>query len=226
MKKIPFLFLLLASLHSMAQAPEKKPMRLPGFAAKQDRLILNLNWDNWLNASSGIETKAFRSRGFSFLLMNEKVLGQGNMAIGFGLGFSSQNVHSNAFPTYNADRSKTFLTPLTSDYDLNKLSLNYLDAAIEIRCRTDENEARKRLKISVGIKGGILLQSHTKNEDDVVEKVKLYNIKNLNQFQTGIITRIGYGHWGISGYYSLMNLFEDGKGPDVVPVSIGLSYAL
>lgn len=226
MKKTFFLFLLFTSLMAAAQTPEKKPMGIPRFAAKMDRLILNLNWDNWLNAPTGLETKAFRSRGFSFLLMNEKVLGQGNSAIAFGFGFSSQNVHSNAFPTYNADKSKTFLSPLSGDYDLNKLSVNFIDVAFEIRFRSNENENHKRFKISAGIKAGYLVQSHTKYEDDVIGKIKTYNIRNLNKFQYGIIGRIGYGHWGISGYYSLVNLFKDDKGPDVVPVSVGLSYAL
>ena len=226
MKKSLSLLLIFASLNVSAQMIEKKAMKVPGFASKQDRLIVNFNWDNWLDASSGVEIKGFRSRGFSFLIMNEKVFGEGNTAIGFGLGFSSQNVHSNTFPTYNEDKSITYLTPLTGDYDLNKLSVNYIDAALEFRLRTDENESRKRFKFTAGIKGGVLVQSHTKNDDDTVGKVKTYRIKNLNSFQYGLTARIGYGRWGVSGYYSLVNLFETDKGPDVVPVSIGLAYAL
>src|SRR5689334_3091025 len=126
MKKILVLLLISISVASMAQIPEKKAMHIPRFAAKLDRLILNLNLDNWLHTSTGIHVKDFRSRGFSFLLMNEKVLGEGNAAVAFGFGFSSQNVHSNAFPTYNADKSKTYLSPITVDYDLNKLSCNFI----------------------------------------------------------------------------------------------------
>ena len=226
MKKSLFLLLILASWNVSAQMVEKKAMKVPGFASKQDRLILNFNWDNWLDASSGVEVKGFRSRGFGFLLMNEKVLGEGNLAIGFGLGFSSQNVHSNTFPTYNDDKSKTYLTPITTDYELNKLSVNFVDAALEFRFRTNENESRKRFKFAAGIKGGVLVQSHTKYDDDTVGKVKTYRIKNLNSFQYGLTARIGYGRWGVSGYYSLVDLFETDKGPDVVPVSIGLAYAL
>ncbi len=227
MKKVLVLLLVLVSSATIAQTTEKKPLRVPKFAKKDDRLLINFNWDNWMNASTGVEVKGFRSRGFSFLFMNEKVYGKGNFAIGLGLGFSSQNVHSNAFPTYNADGSKTFLSPFPSnlDYDLNKLSCNYIDGALELRFRTNENEAHKRFKVSVGIKGGVLVQSHTKFEDDD-NKIKTYHIKNLNNFQYGLTGRIGYGRWGVSGYYSLMNLFKDGKGPDVVPVSIGLSFAL
>jgi hypothetical protein len=223
MKKISVLFFILFSSAVFAQ--DKKPMKIPKFASKQDRLILSLNWDNWLNTSAGVEVKAFRSRGFSFLMMNEKVYGQGNFAIALGLGFSSQNVHSNAFPTYSADGSKTFLTPLNVDFELNKLSCNFVDAALELRFRTNENQNHKRFKISAGVKGGYLVQSHTKFEDSNM-KVKTYDIKNLNKFQYGVTGRIGYGRWGVSGYYSLVNLFKDGKGPDVIPVSIGISFAL
>jgi len=204
--------------------PEKKPMKIPKFASKQDKLLLNLNWDNWLNTTNA-DVKAFRSRGFSFLLMNEKIYGEGNFAVAWGLGFSSQNVHSNTFPTYNADGSKTYLTPIDSSYDLNKLSCNFIDAAIEFRIRTNENENHKRFKISFGMKGGYLVQSHTKFESGDI-KVKTYDIKNLSKWQYGPIGRIGYGKWGISGYYSLVNLFKDGKGPDVVPVSIGIAFSL
>jgi hypothetical protein len=226
MKKALLLVFVFISIASFAQDAKPK-MKIPKFASKQDKLILNLNWDNWLNTPAGVTTKAFRSRGFSFLFMNEKIYGEGNVALAWGLGFSSQNVHSNAFPTFNADISKTYLVPFPStvEYDLNKLSCNFIDAALEFRYRTDENENRKRFKISVGIKGGYLVQSHTKYEDSE-GKTKTYDIKNLSKFQYGVIARIGYGKWGISGYYSLIPLFKDGKGPDVVPISIGLSYAI
>ena len=226
MKKSLSLLLIFASLNVSAQMVEKKAMNIPGFASKQDRLILNFNWDNWLDASSGVEVNGFRSRGFGFLLMNEKVLGQGNIAIGFGLGFSSQNVHSNTFPTYNDDKSMTYLTPIIGDYDLNKLSVNFIDAALEFRFRTNENESLKRFKFTAGMKGGLLVQSHTKHDNDTFGKVKTYRIKNLNSFQYGLTARIGYGRLGASGYYSLVNLFKTDKGPGVVPVSIGLAYAL
>lgn len=214
-------------LTSASFAQGKKPGAIQKLASKQDRVILNLNWDNWLNTSTGVDVKAFRSRGFSFFFMNEKPFGQGNVALAWGLGFSSQNVHSNTFPEYNADQSKTFLAPFPDSvhYDLNKLSCNFIDAALELRLRTNENENRKRFKFSAGIKGGYLVQSHTKFEDSNT-KIKTYDIRNLNKFQYGVIARIGYGKWGVSGYYSLVNLFSNGKGPDVVPVSIGISLAL
>ncbi len=224
MKNVLVFILVLSSTVSFAQ--EKKQI-IPRLLNKQDRVVLNLNWDNWLNTSTGVDVKAFRSRGFSFLLMNEKIYGKGNFATAIGFGFSSQNVHSNAFPTYNSDGSKTFLSPFTPgvNYDLNKLSCNFIDAAFELRFRTNENKDHKRFKVTAGIKAGYLVQSHTKFEDGDI-KIKTYHIKNLNKFQYGLTGRIGYGKWGVSGYYSLVSLFKDDKGPDVIPVSVGISFAL
>jgi hypothetical protein len=207
---------------SAVNAQDREPVRIPKFGQKEDRMVLNFTWDNWVNASSGIEVKDFRSRGFSFLLMNEKIFGKGNVAIGFGLGFSSQNVHSNVSPTYSPDGSHTYLSPLIAGYDLNKLSCNFVDAALELRLRTNLNEKEKRFKVSLGMKAGYLVQSHTKFEDGN-GKIKTYSIKNLNKFQFGPTARIAYGNWGLNGYYSLVNLFEDGKGPEMVPVSMGIS---
>lgn len=224
MKKNLLLACVLLFTFSFVYAQDKEPVRIPKFGKKEDRLIMNFTWDNWLKTSQGTQVKGFRSRGFSFLLMNEKILGKGNAAIGFGLGFSSQNVHSNTFPTYDPDGSHTFLSPIYGNYDLNKLSCNFLDAALELRFRTNQNEKEKRFKISLGIKGGYLVQSHTKYED-ANGKIKTYDIKNLSKFQYGPTARIAYGNWGLSGYYSLVNLFKDGKGPEVVPVSMGISLA-
>jgi hypothetical protein len=225
MRKNLFLLIVFFISVYLVSAQDKEPIKIPKIGKKEDRLILNLNWDNWINAPQGLEVKGFRSRGFSFLLMNEKIFGNGNFTIGSGIGFSSQNVHSNVFPSYNPDGSYTFLSPVSGDYDLNKLSCNFIDAAVEFRFRTNENESQKRFKISLGMKAGYLVQSHTKYEDSN-GKVKLYGIKNLNKFQYGPTARIAYGTWGISGYYSLVNLFKDGKGPDEVPVSVGISFAM
>lgn len=226
MKKILLIHVaVIFSFTSFAQEKSNNP--IPKIISKQDKLLLNLNWDNWLKTSTGLDVKGFRSRGFSFLFMNEKPFGEGNCAIAWGLGFSSQNVHSNSFPTYNEDGSKTFFSPIssTTDYELNKLSCNFVDAAFEFRLRSNPNEHNKRFKIAAAIKAGYLVQSHTKFETFDI-KMKTYNIKNLNKFQYGLTGRIGYGRWGFTGYYSLINLFKNEKGPELIPVSVGLSYAL
>mgnify|MGYP003377147226 FL=1 len=122
-------------------------------------------------------------------------------------------------------RDRTYIHPLPDsvDYDINKLSLNYLDLALEFRIHSKENESHKRFKLSLGVKGGWLFQDHTKYKDEDM-KSKSYNLDHLNAFQYGLTARMGYSKLGVNGYYALSGIFEKDKGPDLVPFSIGISF--
>lgn len=59
---------------------------------REDKLILNLTSDNWGYRSSSIKSKPLRSRGFSFLLMNERMNKTGNF--GFGSNYAINGYYS------------------------------------------------------------------------------------------------------------------------------------
>lgn len=223
MKKILIFLCLLISFQLSAQ---KKP-DISKVAARSDKMIAGLTFDNWLDLPAGVETDMFRSRGFDLLIMNEKMNTAGTFGLGYGFGFNSQNVHSNAYIYDSTDKSFTGLVPIPDSvsYDLNKLSLNYLNLALELRLRSKPNEKGKSFKFSAGIKGGLLLQSHTKYKDDD-GKFKSHGIHNLNDFQYGLTARLAYGKWGIGGYYSLAGIFKDKKGPELIPYSVGIYTTL
>jgi hypothetical protein len=43
-------------------------------------------------------------------------------------------------------------------------------------------------------------------------------------YRYGVMTRIGFGKFNLTGYYALTSLFEENKGPDIIPFSIGFSF--
>ncbi|MBK5283763.1 MAG: outer membrane beta-barrel protein, partial [Bacteroidia bacterium] len=133
--------------------------KISNWESKQDRFVLDINFDNWDKRPAGVDIKGLRSRGVNTMVMDEKVFGKGNVAFAWGLGFSSQNFHTNGlyFQDDNADTSG--LTPLNIEYDLNKLSLNYIDIPLELRFRTNANAKGKRLKLSTGFKLGFLVNA-------------------------------------------------------------------
>ena len=177
--------------------------------------------------------------------MNEKMNAAGNFGLGYGLGFTSQNVHTDGVLLYDDVTAKTYFqkVPDSLELETNKLSLNFVDVALEFRLRTAENSKGKRWKFNAGVRGSYLLQSHTKYED-INGKVKLYNEKGklthegtmknndwegeyfigLNPFQAGVTGRIGYGNVAASVYYSLVNVFRKDKGPELTPLSIGITF--
>jgi hypothetical protein len=219
-----FLLSLLLSVNLFAQDTIPK-VKVPAIPLREDQLIINLTLDNWSGLPSNVESKPFRSRGFSFLLMTDKVNNSGNLGIGAGVGFMSQNVHTDA---YIADTgSASFLSPIPDSmkYEINKLSSNYITAALELRIRSNENGRGERFKLNIGMIAGFLVQSHVKYEDKY-GKLKTYDIAHLNKFQYGVEARLGYNNVALFGYYSLVPVFKDGKGPEMNPYSIGISFTL
>lgn len=217
------LFLFSSNVFAQDSIPSK--MKVPAIPIREDQIILNFTLDNWSGLPSKAESKPLRSRGFSILLMTDKTNKSGNIGIGIGVGFMSQNVHTDAYIVDTG--SASFLSPIPDSmkYDVNKLSSNFVTAALELRFRSNENSRGNRFKLSIGMIGGILVQSHVKYEDKY-GKFKTYGITHLNKFQYGVEARLGYSNFALYGYYSLVPVFKDGKGPDMNPYSVGIAFTL
>ena len=73
---------------------------------------------------------------------------------------------------------------------------------------------------------GYRLGSKTKQkyeENDKTQKVKDRNDYNLNDFRLNAVVRLGYGDFTVFASYSLTELFEDNKGPELYPFTVGIS---
>ena len=221
MKVKSLLFFLFLSIGAFAQkAIEEKPIikrRNPS-----DKLILGLNNDMWLNAPAGIKPSPF-SPGFNLFYMFDVPFGIGNVGLGWGIGWSCVNLHSNGQVNYAVDSTSSKITtrfvPYPTDYKINKLVCNYIDVPVELRFRTYTS----RFHFAIGMKAGYMVNSHTKEVDDAGKR-KIYRIENLNKFQYGVTARIGVKRISLTAFYSLVPLIEKGKGDDkIVPFSIGIA---
>jgi len=199
---------------------------------KSDRLLLNFHNDLWQSNDTAMTISSY-SPGFDFYVMKNLALGKSKFALAIGLGIGTHNLRSDAMIAYKYDSvSASTLTsfvriPDSINYDINKLSLSYIDIPLELRFKT-ENKKGKAFKISAGFKLGYLINGHTKyrgndftgGTDDV--KYKTFKIKNLEPLRYGAIVRFGYSYFNLYAYYSLTNLFKTEKGPEMYPISIGL----
>ena len=78
----------------------------------------------------------------------------------------------------------------------------------------------------------MLISSHTKYVGEGMSfgtyqdkmKVKHYSVPNINKFRYGVTARFGYGPFNLIAYYSLSKLFEDNLGPELTPISVGISF--
>jgi len=88
-------------------------------------------------------------------------------------------------------------------------------------------------KFAIGIKGGALMNAHTRNKDLESEGGAIINSYVMKEgskrfFNTTRLSaqgRIGWGHFSVFGTYQLTALFKDGQGPEVRPWTVGLTLS-
>ncbi len=245
MKRAPFLLplLILASgLTAQIGLPKDSSKTK---IAKQDYIILNFNWNGWLNAGDRVEVSPF-SRGFEVAVMFDQPLGKSPFALGFGLGLSTENIFTNAFLRNNNDSvawqsiDKT-INPdntTTREWDRYKLGTTLLELPLEVRFRLNPRK-RNTFKITAGFKVGYVVHSKEKYVgpnylfDDQGQKslldetlaMKRDDLFGINKLRYSVYGRIGYGRFALNFQYGLQPFFESGLDADnVIPIQAGFSF--
>lgn len=216
--------LLLEAATLMAQDSDSLTAEPRRYANRgRDRVIIDINTDQWVESIPGVTLKQW-SPGANLYYMADYIFLNSafSLAIGFGLG--STNFHSNASPRPASNGpapETTDLVPFNANatYKTNKMSANYLEMPIELRLRT---RRRTTWRLYGGFKVGYLVNFHTKLKDDS-GKYKEYNTRYIRPYRFGPMARVGIGKINFSAFYSMSSLFEDGRGPEITPFTLGFS---
>lgn len=201
-------------------------------AERIDHIVVDLSHNRFLTVPNGIDQK-HHSIGMSIYGFHDQPINKkSTLSLAIGLGFNASNYHTNGRIAYisNAENViKTVLKPLpeNTSYLVNKLNLNYIDVPVELRIRTmkasTEDERVTNFRLYLGFKAGILVNDHTKYSAGEI-KVKTYRIKNIMDYRYGPTIRIGFKKIALQGFYSLTPVFKEGLGPQMYPISIGLTW--
>lgn len=215
---------LLISLHSQDLKED-----LPG---GRDRLVLDLNWNGWINTPDSINLKWY-GRGINFYFMYDMPFGNSIFSLAPGVGLGTDNIYYDAVVQQDT-MGITHLRPIPGvvPYKNNKINTTYLDVPIELRIRSRPNSKNKSFKLGIGFKAGILLASKTKYVGTGTtfgqlrpdSKIKEFRIPNINKFRYGFTFRVGYGPFNLKAFYSVATLFESGRGPAINALNIGISF--
>jgi hypothetical protein len=132
----------------------------------------------------------------------------------------------------NSTPDSTYLVkiPDSVDYKRSKITLAYLELPLEFRYKS-----KSKFSVALGFKGGFLIGSSTKYVGDGgfstynysvpqvgKSRIKMWGIKNVEQFTYGPTLRIGYRWFNVSAYYMLSTVFNKSRGPEMYPISIGI----
>ena len=191
----------------------------------------SLNGDEeWLRTSPA------KSLHWSFNVFEQKIkLAKNHVGITTGLGFScnSYGLNDNVKITnVNDSTAGDILNRETPDslggfttFTKNKLRATYVRVPVLLEFNTSEDPDRT-FHLAAGVIGGVKISSINKvhyEEDGSKIRKRIANDFNMNQFMLDATVRIGYRDFTLFANYGLTSLFEAGKGPQVYPLTFGIS---
>lgn len=220
MKKVLFLLLIMFSLFREALSQAVSPYDLRNL-----RLQLEITNDIWMNIPENMEIKPL-NRGINLHLLYNHKFGESGFAIAAGPGFSSFNLYTNGIlRTDEAGNSYFWTIPDTITYRRNKLNFTFLEVPIQLSFTTADH-----ISIAIGGKAGMLISDHSKfngadyiNLDPTTDlKVKFHNHPNMMQYRLSAFGMIGYKWINLTCTWHFTDIFEEGTGPDMFPITFGI----
>ncbi|MFA8299393.1 MAG: outer membrane beta-barrel protein [Hyphomicrobiales bacterium] len=184
---------------------------------------IDLFTDIWRELPSGIDARTI-NQGVSVFGMHNTQIGKSDFSVGIGAGITVHNMYTNSEITNIKAPTVVFTKiPDDRDYKRSKVSFTYLDVPLELRYKS-----KGGFKISAGVKVGYLLNSHTKFKGSLVKggatiTQKQSSVANLEAWRFGPTFRIGYKWVDLVGYYQVSSVIQQEKGPQIAPISIGIS---
>jgi len=159
-------------------------------------------------------------------------LGFGTDKIGLvtGLGLEWNNYHfdhNNNIIENDEGRIVEYIPDIVvegGNLDKSKLQTTYLTMPLLMEFQIPAG--KKRVFINGGVIGGVKLTSKTKmvyRESGDKQKDKVKDDFNLSSVRYGFTVRAGYRALKLHATYYPTSLFEEGKGPELYPFSVGLT---
>lgn len=117
---------------------------------------------------------------------------------------------------------------LNPDWSIKKSKLTslYLTVPLLLEFQIPVGYKSRRVNFSAGIVGGLRIASHTKikyKNNGNTHKDKDHDDFNLKALRYAGQVRLGYKSIKLFATYGLTELFEDGKGPELTPYTVGIT---
>ncbi|MDP4588619.1 MAG: PorT family protein [Flavobacteriales bacterium] len=206
-----------------------------GVDAGVNILLDKNNSTDFTNEHEWLDLDYSRSMSWSFNLVDAKIrLVKDYVGIYTGLGLTynsyglkenvrlmanNDSTYANIIPTDRADSLGGYI-PFTK----NKLRASYLRIPLMLEFNTSLDPERT-FHVSAGVIGGWNMGTINKvkyEEDGNDVKNRSKGDYNLTPFTLDASVRVGYRNFTLFANYGLTPLFEDGKGPEVYPLTVGL----
>jgi hypothetical protein len=143
---------------------------------------------------------------------------------GLGFEFNSYDLDNNVDIMSNKD--STFGVEIASkSIDKNRLKSTMLNMPLMLETNIGK-DAKHSFHLAAGALFSYRVGSKTKqiyNEFGKDFREKSRSDFNMNPFRVNMAARIGYGNFTLFASYSITEMFEDNKGPEIYPFTVGVS---
>jgi hypothetical protein len=191
---------------------------------------LFVNEDYTVYENEFMENDVFRSNSTYINLIQQSFGLQKNrntfgLVTGLGLHLQSYRLDDNT-TIYLGENDVVY--PETLYFDDNqksKLSIVSLNIPLLVEVQIPVNHFDNRIYVSAGLLGSYRLNSHTKIKyrTDRKEKLKVEDSFSMHDFKYSVMMRAGYRWFNVFATYDLLPLFKKDKGPELTPVTFGVT---
>ena len=205
-----------------------------------DHFMLQFGVTHWAKKPDSIKTKGF-SKTFNFYLMIDmpfKTDPRFSVALGPGIGVDNIFFEKTNINNTNHSKPITFQNVAdTNHFDKYKMVNAFLELPIELRFANNPENSNKSWKIAIGAKVGTQVSAYTKGKKWVNKSGNVisgfdskYIRKDKDKFffngnRLVGMARVGYGNLSLFGTYQVGSLIKEGLGPQVRPVTIGITLS-
>jgi hypothetical protein len=194
-------------------------------AMKKVTVGLDIFNDIWFNTPQDVTIRKVNASVNAYLTYNFAVGNSKKFTVGLGLGVGNHNMYSNDGFIQNVNADTIQYIPAQADIKMkrSRLGVTYLEVPLELRFKS-----KGGFKVGVGFKLGYLIDSKEKyvgstSVNGPLQVVKFKKLSQLNTFSYSPTVRIGYKSFNVFFSYGLGTIFRVGHGPQMHPMSLGIT---
>jgi len=150
-----------------------------------------------------------------------------HMNIVTGLGFEFNNYYYKNNYVMLSDTSVFTASMVPGEnFDKNKLTVSWVRIPVLLQFDSKQDKGGNTFHFSMGVIGSMKMCSHTKQlweAEDTRYRMVTRDDYNLSPFKADATVRIGYGYLNLFMNYSLNSMFRKETGPQLFPVSAGIT---
>lgn len=200
-----------------------------------------LSWepftDIWMNVPDSISERKINQGVNVYGLYTFPMDKKDHLSFFAGAGIGAHNFYHNSLMELSSSGITYFynlpdtVNGTSIDSKISKISITYIDIPFGFQYKM-----KNQMHFTLGFKVGWKINDHWKYKGDCYEtdnelydagitmKRKYSKLPNIDKFHYGPFITINYKWFGIMANYQISTLFEKDKGPEVYPISVGLTF--